>query len=61
MNRIRQRFVTKPLAVVLSVVFLLTNVGGGNILLCALLRTRLPWAFARSLHLRVRHTTSPYR
>ncbi|GIV16921.1 MAG: hypothetical protein KatS3mg022_2356 [Armatimonadota bacterium] len=30
MNRVRKRFVTKPLAVVLSVVFLLTNAGGGN-------------------------------
>lgn len=28
MNRVRKRFVTKPLALVLSVVFLLTNSGG---------------------------------
>ncbi len=29
MNRVRKRFVTKPLAVALSAVFLLTNAGGG--------------------------------
>jgi hypothetical protein len=30
MNRVRKRFVTKPFALALSVVFLLTNAGGGN-------------------------------
>jgi hypothetical protein len=29
MNRVRKRFVTKPFALALSFVFLLTNAGGG--------------------------------
>jgi hypothetical protein len=30
MNRVRKRFVTKPFALALSVVFLLTNAGGNH-------------------------------
>jgi|GEM_PF-1360993 len=30
MNRVRKRFLTKPLALALSVVFLLTKAAGGN-------------------------------
>ena len=54
MNRVRKRFVTKPLALALSVVFLLTNAGGGVTTLSSVL------AAAASLALFLANTISAY-